>query len=150
MFYLGVKPSSADSRYNNNLILMKRLFLFKLVLPVFILLFAEVSVVACEIGFKVGEKFQKEAYSAGEELVVEQKVMLIHRHCSVDIGETKTQASGCEIIGTTKWVETAPGVFERKLKVKILESGNSPISITCTRSCDKDGGSGKITLKRKV
>lgn len=105
---------------------------------------------ACEISFKVSEKYQKEVYAVGDEVVVEQKVILIHRNCHVAIDDTKTTATGCEILGATKWTEASPGVYERKLKVKISGGKESEIKISCNRSCDKDGGYGKIILKKKV
>ena len=122
---------------------MKRLTILLL------LLVAGVTTDACDITFKVNEKYQKEAFIAGEEIVLEQKIVLTHRGCHVEINDTKTTARGCEIEGATKWVETTPGTFERKLKVKVLSGKESEMNISCTRSCDKDGGSGKIVLKKK-
>lgn len=115
----------------------------------FTFLFMFVSSFACEIEFKVNEKYQKEIYAAGDQIVVELKVVLSHRDCNVAIENTKISATGCEITGATKWQETSPGVFERKLKV-VVSSGVSDFQLNCRRTCDKDGGFGKIDLKAKV
>ena len=107
------------------------------------------SVISCEITFSVGDKYKKDSYTAGQEIVVDLKVELTHHHCKVALEDTKISATGCEITGATKWVESSPGVFVRKLKLKVLAGKESEMKVTCQRSCDKDGGLGKITLKKK-
>jgi hypothetical protein len=123
--------------------IMKKLVIFLIIFKIGFLC------MACEINFKVGEKYQKEVFAAGEEIVVELKIFLAHRECHVGIDDTKITSAGCEITGATKWTETTPDTFERKLKVKVLPGKESEMKLTCTRSCDKDGGYGKIILKKK-
>ena len=115
-----------------------------------ILLFLSIGALsqACEIEFEVSEKFKKKAYTPGEEIVVEVTVAFDHRDCNVDISETKFNASGAKITGATKWTQSKSNTYHRKLKVKILESKEDEASIICKRTCDKEGGYGKIILKK--
>ena len=107
------------------------------------------TAISCEISFSVGDKYKKEVYAVGQEIVVDLKVQLTHHHCKVALEDTKISATGCEITGATKWVETTPGVFVRRLKVKVLAGKDNEMKITCQRSCDKDGGLGRISLKKQ-
>jgi hypothetical protein len=128
---------------------MRRNLLIKSVVALMFLLVFGISAMACEVEFKVSDKSKKAVYSSGDELVVELKVVLVHRGCNVSVEDTKLDAAGCKITGATKWTETSPGVFERKLKVQVLTGSEKEMQISCRRSCDKDGGSGKIVLKKQ-
>lgn len=54
---------------------------------------------ACEINLSVSEKSEKATYTEGDEIVVEVKVIFVHRDCHIDISETKFTASGAKIVG---------------------------------------------------
>ena len=108
-----------------------------------------VSTFACDITFKVSDSYQKESYKIGEEIVVELEVVLTHRNCDIDINDTKIGADGAKITGATKWAETKPGVYRRKLKVKILDDKTSSVELKCKRTCDKDGGYSELILHKK-
>ena len=113
------------------------------------LLLLVVSSFACEIYFNVSEKYKKESYTPGEEIVVELKVVLVHHHCDIGIQDTKISADGATITGATKWNETKPGVFERKLKVKIDDTPEKDFKLKCQRTCEKEGGYGELKLKKE-
>ena len=104
------------------------------------------SLKACKIEFEVeGEK--KEVYKEGDIAVVKVKVTFTHRICPLSIKETKFDSKGIQIIGATDWEETSPGVWQRKLQAKITGSKNGKLTITGSRTCDKIGGYGSITLQ---
>lgn len=103
----------------------------------------------CDVEFEVGDKFIKEEYAGGEEIVVNLKVVLTHRRCDITIEDTKIGANGGKIIGATKWKQTKPGVYVRKLKIQIVEDGSSELKLVCQRTCHKEGGSGQLVLKKK-
>lgn len=113
-----------------------------------LLLFIITNVVAysCEIDLSIaGDK--KDSYKAGEELVIKVTVLLTHRNCPEGIDKTKFEGKNLEILGGTKWVEKSSGTYERKLKVKIKDANNNKAVLNASRTCDKEGGFGSITLK---
>lgn len=115
---------------------------------VFVLLFVMTyvfSAMACEIEFEV-QGTQKSKYNAGEEVIVKVKVTLTHRVCNVAMANTKFDTKGFEMLGGTDWKEVSPGVWERKLKMKAQKTKSGKMILTVTRTCDKEGGSGTLTL----
>jgi hypothetical protein len=115
-----------------------------------ILLFTNVAkVVACEIEFEVVDN-QKEVYNVGDEFVVLVKVSFTHRVCPIDIKNTKFDTKGLKILKGTPWKELSAGVWERKLKVQVQETKKGKLLLTATRTCDKKGGFGEITLHSSI
>lgn len=100
---------------------------------------------ACDIIVSV-DGSTKEAYKAGDVVIVKITVVLKHRNCDVDINETKINVSGSQIIASTKWVNTEGKTWERKIKVKILTDKLNKAVIVAERTCDKDGGKGSLIL----
>lgn len=102
---------------------------------------------ACEFKFKV-EPEAKENYSIGEELVVKVTLVLTHRNCPEGLEATKWDFKGMKVIGATKWKELSEGTYERKFKLQLTDDNNKHI-FSATRTCDKDGGAGSLTLSVK-
>jgi hypothetical protein len=111
----------------------------------FFLITFPVTTKACEITVSV-DGMKKEAYKAGDVVVLKITVVLKHRNCDVDINETSVSVSGMQITGATKWVNTEGKIWERKIKVKILTDKSNKATIAAERTCDKDGGKGSLTL----
>lgn len=112
---------------------------------VFLAMLLSAAAKACEIIVSTdGPK--KEAYKAGDVVVIKITVVLKHRNCDVDIDETAITVSGSQITGTTKWVNTEGKTWERKIKIKILSGKSNQCLITATRTCDRDGGKGSLLL----
>jgi len=119
---------------------MKRIFL-----SFSILIIAVFTALSCEIEFEI-QGTKKETYKSGDEIIVKVKVVLTHRVCNVAMNNTKYDTKGLEILGGTDWKEVSPGVWERKLKMKASSTKNGKLILTVTRSCDKEGGTGTLTL----
>ncbi|PLW99953.1 MAG: hypothetical protein C0594_16350 [Marinilabiliales bacterium] len=101
--------------------------------------------VACEFEFKVdGDK--KEVYKAGDVVVVKVKVTFTHMVCDVGIQKTKFETDGLKIEGATDWKETSPGIWERKLKLKVTGNDKGELVLSGTRTCNKTGGYGSLKL----
>ena len=104
---------------------------------------------ACEIEFEIlGDK--KETYKAGDIIVLKIKVMFTHRVCTEHIKNTDIKTQGGKITGATKWKEISSGVWERKLKVKVLSNKEGKLTLNATRTCDKTGGFGSISINTKI
>jgi hypothetical protein len=101
---------------------------------------------ACEIEFRILEN-PKAQYSPGEELIVKVKVKFTHRVCPEGIENTKFNSDGIKITGATKWVETSPGTFERKLKILVTSDASGTAVLKAVRSCEKDGGLGVLQVQ---
>ncbi|WP_347838302.1 hypothetical protein [uncultured Draconibacterium sp.] len=125
---------------------MRYLFSTIILLVMFI---AAQQVQACEIEFSI-EGDKKEAYAAGDEIIVKVDVIFTHRVCPEGIEKTKFKYEGIKVLGATKWKEYAKGKFERKLKLKVLEGQDKEMILEAIRTCDKEGGYGKISLTRKL
>lgn len=113
---------------------------------IFILLFTNTSLMACEIDLTV-IKGKKSVYKPGDEIIVKLSVYLTHRGCPEGIKKTDMDIKGMEILQATKWRESSTGTFERKFKIKITDKGT--LHIAAKRKCDKEGGAGKLVLKSK-
>lgn len=111
-------------------------------------LLAGQQVEACEIEFTVLGDDKKESYKVGDEIVVKIDVIFTHRVCPEGIENTKFKYDGVKVLGATKWKEIANGKFERKLKLKVVEGNNPNLTLEAIRKCDKEGGYGKISVKR--
>lgn len=111
------------------------------------ILLAGQQIEACEIEFTVlGDK--KENFKEGEEIIVQVDVIYTHRICPEGIENTKFKYEGVKVLGATKWKETSNGKWERKLKLVVLKGEQQKLQLEAIRKCDKEGGYGKITIKR--
>ena len=102
-------------------------------------------IMACNIDFEI-QGTAKTKYKIGDEVVVKVKIHLTHRVCPIAMKDTKLDAKGLEILGATDWKEVEPGSWERKVKMKVTGSKNGKLQLTATRTCDKEGGLGTLTL----
>lgn len=121
---------------------MKKLLGF---LFIFLVIITPYTAKACEITLTV-DGVSKQAYKAGDIVVVKITVVLKHRNCDVDINDTEIKVAGSQITGTTKWVNTEGKTWERKIKVKILADKSNKAVIVVERSCNRDGGKGSLNL----
>ena len=101
---------------------------------------------ACQIQIKVLDA-SKKTYKVGDELVVKVSVQLTHRNCSEGIESTKFNPKDLKILSAGKWTESGNGLYERKVKIKITGKSNDQAVLHVVRTCRRDGGSGKLTLK---
>lgn len=116
-----------------------------LIIGIFLLLFTAGKTLACDIEMTI--EGSKTTFKKGDEVIVKVKVTLTHRVCTLGIKQTKFEGKGCQILQGTDWVETSPGVWERKLKVKITDPKKGKATLSVTRTCDKEGGYGSITIQ---
>jgi hypothetical protein len=105
----------------------------------------ENTVNACDIEFKIISE-TKPVYHPDDIVVLKVTVVLTHRNCPEGIQATKFDGRGIEILKATKWLETSPGIWERKMQTKITATGNGQAKLSATRTCDKEGGYGEIFL----
>lgn len=101
---------------------------------------------ACEINFKLmGE--EKTIYEVDDEIIVLLEVKLTHRVCPEGIESTDYKTDGVDIVAATKWKETSPNVWKRKLKLKVEGNKKGKLMLSATRTCDKEGGFGSIDFQ---
>ncbi len=111
----------------------------------FLILLSSSTVLACDIDITVvGD--EKESYEIGDEIILHVKVSYTHRVCSEGIKKTAFDGKGLKVLSGTDWKETSPGVWERKLKVTVQKAKKGKLLLSATRTCEKDGGFGTITL----
>ncbi len=100
---------------------------------------------ACEI--EVTVKGENAAiYNPGQVVVLQVKVFLTHKDCPEGIKSTKMNPTGMTLLGATKWKQISELEFIRLVQAKIDSSVTEAI-LNVGRSCDKEGGIGKILLK---
>ncbi len=116
------------------------------VLAIFLL--TSISVLACDINFDI-QNGKKASYAKNDELVAKITVVFTHRSCPEGINKTQLKPNGLEILSATKWTEKTPGTWERKVKIKVTEPKGGKATLQAVRVCDKDGGSGTLTLIAK-
>ncbi|MFH2094514.1 MAG: hypothetical protein ABIJ16_02345 [Bacteroidota bacterium] len=114
----------------------------------FLALTGTTKLFSCEIVITVDGE-QKEIYKPGDEIVINVKITFTHRVCNAGIKQTTFDSKGLDILTATDWKETSPGVWERKLKVKVTGTKKGKLFLTATRTCDKEGGFGSLTLDGK-
>ncbi len=105
------------------------------------------NVNACEIIFKVISEEKKE-YKEGDEIIFSIEVKLTHRVCPIAMQDTKFTYDGIKVIGATKWEETKPGIWTRKIKSQVINNGKTTIMLSAQRKCEKDGGFSTIQLNK--
>ena len=116
----------------------------KIALTFIIICTTIITTLACNITFKIDK--EKKSYKVGDEMVVKVTVVLVHADCTAAMKSTNFKANGLKILSGTDWKEITKGTWERKVKVKVLEGVNKPTLIV-TRTCDRDGGKGVLTIK---
>lgn len=115
---------------------------------VFVFLLSAASLFACDIEWSI-IKGEKKVYKAGDELMIKVSVHYTHRNCPEDISKTKLKTEGIKVKKATKWSQKSTGNYERKFIIIIEEDGKKELKIDATRTCDKEGGFGELTLKAK-
>ena len=117
-------------------------------IAVLFLFFVNNSAKACEIEFEIqGEK--KDIYEVGDIVIVKIIVTFTHKVCPEGIEKTKYEKDGIKILKATKWKETSSNVWERKLKIEITGNESGKLELSAVRTCDEEGGLGKISLNCK-
>lgn len=119
----------------------------KLILISLLLLSGLITASACD--FEFSTEGNKKSCKAGDEMVINVKLSLTHRVCKVAAKDTKFKIEGIKVLGATDWKEESTGVFTRQLKVKVLDDNSKKITVTTTRTCDKEGGYGVFTLPKQ-
>lgn len=105
------------------------------------------SISACD--FEFNTKDNKKTVKAGDEVVINVVLNLTHRTCKVAAKDTKFKFDGIQILGATEWKQESAMVFTRQIKVKVLNDGKKNITLTATRTCDKEGGHGAFSLPKQ-
>jgi hypothetical protein len=116
----------------------------KLTLALLALGFATLSAMACNFEFTT--EGNKKTTKPGEEFVINIKLTLTHRTCNVAPAQTKFKTEGFDVVSATTWKEASPGVWTRSVKVKVKADAKKKITMTATRTCDKEGGLGVYSL----
>lgn len=101
---------------------------------------------ACLIEVKTDPATNKDRYKAGDEVVVVVLVKKEHRVCHTPIEETTYEPQGLKIVSATDWKETAPGVWERKMKLKVTDASGSRLTFSVRRKCSKEDSAGTLVL----
>ena len=121
----------------------KQLMKTWLAVLVFLLITGSIST-ACDIEFKViGD--EKETYNIGDEIVVLLEVTYTDRDCPEGIDATQYKTDGLKISAATKWKETSPDIWKRKLKLLVEGNQEGTPKIAAIRTCEKEGGFGEMT-----
>lgn len=103
------------------------------------------SAIACLIEVKEDPSTKKARYKTGDELVVLVVVKKEHRVCRVPIEETTYDPQGLKIVSATDWKETAAGVWERKMKLKVTDAAGK-LSFSVQRKCSKEDSQNTLVL----
>jgi len=119
----------------------------KIVYLLVVLLCTAISASACQ--FSISTEKDKKYCKVGEVFDINVKLTLVHRNCSLAPSETKFVTEGLVVKKASDWKETSPGIWTRKIKVKVLKNDKKSVKLTATRSCDRDGGYGTFTLVKK-
>lgn len=116
----------------------------KIALLVLVLSVATLSAMACNFEFTT--EGNKKTCKPGEEFVVNVKLTLTHRTCVVAPAQTKFKTEGFDVVAATTWKEATPGIWTRQIKIKIKADAKKKITLTATRTCEKEGGLGTYSL----
>jgi hypothetical protein len=116
----------------------------KIALLLLVFSVATLSALACNFEFTTDGN--KKSCKAGEEFVINIKLTLTHRTCTVAPAQTKFKTDGFDVIAATTWKEATPGVWTRQVKVKVKADAKKKMTLTATRTCEKEGGLGVYAL----
>jgi hypothetical protein len=117
---------------------------------IFLLSFTFLNVsqaLACDIEVSLQNKNQ--SFQTGNEFVVVVQVTKTHRMCRVDINETTYEPNGLKVLSATDWKETSPGVWQRKMKLKVTGNAASKLAFYVRRKCNKENSVGSLVLNSK-
>ncbi len=109
---------------------------------------AFVSASACDIEFEI-IKNKKSEYKVGDKLIAKVSVLLTHRNCPEGIEATDFKTDGISIDKATKWSKVSTDLYERKLLLTVTGSKNGKAFVSASRTCDKEGGFGILSLNVK-
>lgn len=109
------------------------------------------NILACEVTFSISGE-QKVSYKAGDEFIIEVKVVYTHRKCEIELSDTKFKYEGLKILGATPWKEIAPATFVRQIKAFVLEDklAEANMFLTLSRSCSKEGVLGTLKVNKSM
>jgi hypothetical protein len=124
----------------------KKMFLITLALLVFGYLNA---IWACEIEIDIQSDLKKN-YEINDVFFVKVKVFLTHRNCPEGIKATKYKLEGLKVLGASQWKAESDTVFTRILKIKIVGAEDHHGILHVIRTCDKEGGYGKLIVNVNV
>lgn len=116
----------------------------KLTLVLLAFTLTTLSALACHFEFTT--EGNKKSTKIGEEFIVNVKLTLTHRTCTVTPAQTKFKTEGFDVVSATTWKEATPGVWTRQVKIKVKADAKKKITMTATRTCDKEGGLGVFSL----
>ena len=116
----------------------------KITLIALLFSFATLSVLACNFEFTT--EGNKKTCKPGEEFILNVKLTLTHRTCAVAASQTKFKTEGFDVVSATTWKEASSGVWTRQIKMKVKADAKKKITLTATRTCDKEGGLGTYSL----
>ena len=116
----------------------------KIALIVLVFSVSTLSALACSFEFTTDGN--KKTCKPSEELVVNVKLTLTHRTCVVAPAQTKFKTEGFDVVAATAWKEATPGVWTRQIKIKVKADATKKITLTATRTCEKEGGLGTYSL----
>lgn len=119
---------------------MKRILFLLLALGAF------TGALACLIEIKTDPSSKKDRYKAGDEVVVVVVVKKEHRVCHTPMEETTYEPQGLKIVSATGWKESEPGVWERKMKLRVTDAPGSKLAFSVRRKCSKENSSGTLVL----
>ena len=80
---------------------------------------------------------KKEYYNLGDTVKVKIVMKSDPKTCLSGMNQTKIFTAGCETVWEDKWVETAKGLFTKKIYLK-LRSTKKENKLTVMRNTDKD------------
>jgi len=103
---------------------------------------------ACEIEFSVNGD-EKDSYNIGDEIIVLLTVKFTHNVCPEGIKLTDYATDGLNITAATKWKEISPNIWKRKLKLKVEGNPEGKLTLSASRTCEKEGGFGSIKFQSK-
>lgn len=116
----------------------------RIALIVLVFSLTTLSALACHFEFTTDGN--KKACKTSEEFIINVKLTLTHRTCTVTPAQTKFKTEGFDVVSATTWKEATPGVWTRQVKVKVKADAKKKITLTATRTCDKEGGLGTYSL----
>lgn len=135
------RQPSISSFFNPYFSCMKKITLF-----IILLIVSTIQALACH--FEFTPEGNKKTCKAGEEFVINVKLTLTHRNCAVAAAQTKFKTDGIDVVGATPWKEVNPGIWTRQVKVKVQKNDKNKVTLTATRTCDRDGGYGVFSLDK--
>jgi hypothetical protein len=116
---------------------------------IFLLSIAILALFTIGLGCDITMKIEKEktVYRVGDELIVKVVVSLTHGNCPISIKAVEFTTENLKILQGTEWKEKEPGVWERKLKVVVIETQDKTAKLTAQRKCDKGGDKEVLSIK---